>query len=116
MTNITYDRRIIMDMVRDFAVHDKRMDVFLRGHFKYDDGPQLNQYLMMKIEEYRPRMLVLNFSNVTFVDSQGLGLLFSLFKFCQQCDCSLVVRRPSPFVRNLLQLTRIDTLITVDEV
>jgi len=45
--------------------------------------------------------VVLDFSDVSFVDSSGLGLLLSTAKTRQAQGGSLVVRAPSPTVRRL---------------
>jgi len=54
--------------------------------------------------------IVLDLSNVTFVDSNGLGALFSLWRAAQAKACDLEIVNLSPRVHKLASLTRLDQL------
>jgi anti-anti-sigma factor len=59
--------------------------------------------------------LVIDLSGVTFVDSQGVSLLVHLHRVLQEAGASLTLVQPSPAVRNILELTGIDTYIDVTD-
>ncbi len=52
--------------------------------------------------------IVLDLSNVTFVDSTGLGALFSLWSAAQSRSCDLEIVNLSPRVEKLVNMTRLD--------
>jgi anti-sigma B factor antagonist len=52
--------------------------------------------------------IVLDLSNVRFVDSAGLGSLFSLWREAQSKACDLEIVNLSPRVQKLVSLTRLD--------
>src|SRR5215471_14608322 len=52
--------------------------------------------------------IVLDLSNVTFVDSTGLGALFSLWSAAQSKSCELEIVNLNPRLQKLAGLTRLD--------
>jgi len=56
--------------------------------------------------------IVLDLSNVSFVDSTGLGTLFNLWTAARKSGCDLEIVNPSPRVQNLMSLTRLDQVLT----
>jgi anti-anti-sigma factor len=65
--------------------------------------------------EQEPVDLVLDLSGLTFVDSQGVNLLVNVHRVLQQAGASLTISRPSPAVRNILELTGVDTYFDVTD-
>lgn len=52
--------------------------------------------------------IVLDLSNVTFVDSTGLGALFNLWSAAQRKACELEIINFSPRVQALMSITKLD--------
>jgi N-acetylglucosaminyldiphosphoundecaprenol N-acetyl-beta-D-mannosaminyltransferase len=61
-------------------------------------------------ERSRPNML-LDCSNVTFIDSTGLGLFIKCFRRCKELGGTFVVFKPSDAVEKMLSLMQLDRLI-----
>jgi anti-anti-sigma factor len=57
--------------------------------------------------------LVIDLSEVTFIDSSGLGVLIRVHQLLGGAG-ALVVRSPKPQARRLLQAAGVETLLTVD--
>jgi anti-sigma B factor antagonist len=55
--------------------------------------------------------IVLDLSKVSFVDSAGLGSLFSLWREAQSKACDLEIVNLSPRVQKLVSLTRLDQIL-----
>jgi stage II sporulation protein AA (anti-sigma F factor antagonist) len=65
--------------------------------------------------EREPVDLVIDLAGVTFVDSQGVNLLVHVHSVLEEAGASLVVARPSPAVRSLLELTGVDAYIELTD-
>ena len=59
--------------------------------------------------------VVLDLSAVRDVDSAGLGTLASLHNFACENGSSLVLSNPASVVRNVLELTRLDRQLSVQQ-
>jgi anti-sigma B factor antagonist len=57
----------------------------------------------------------LDLAEVTFIDSTGLGALVAIRNQCLERQITLVLRRPSPTVRRLLQISTLDTVFTLTD-
>jgi anti-sigma B factor antagonist len=58
--------------------------------------------------------LVLDLTDVTFMDSQGIRALVLADRTMTDAGGRLALRRPAPPVRRVLDLTGMDTIITIE--
>jgi anti-sigma B factor antagonist len=57
--------------------------------------------------------LILDLSALSYVDSSGLGQLISLWTSIGKRGGQLILLRPSPRVREQLEITKLDTVFTI---
>ena len=57
--------------------------------------------------------VVLDMSQVTFIDSAGIGLLVRTHRRLADIDRRLVLLRPDPNVRRIIELTGLDQLLAI---
>jgi anti-anti-sigma factor len=57
-------------------------------------------------------LVVVDLSDLTFMDSSGLGAIHAARRMAIKDGGSLVVSRPSPIVSRVLEITGLDTWIT----
>lgn len=60
------------------------------------------------------RRFVIDFSDTGYIDSSGLGVLVSLAKKVHEADGSLRLAGLNDDLRTLFELTKLDTLFTID--
>jgi anti-anti-sigma factor len=63
----------------------------------------------------RPRTLVLDFAGVPFCDSSGIGVLVRLYNKSTVTGCRLTLRRPTPNVRAILDMTALTRIFHVED-
>jgi anti-sigma B factor antagonist len=74
-------------------------------------------HALREAENLPVKVLALDLSELTFVDSSGLAVMLRAARRAQDSGRRLVVARPSVYVRKLLQMTAIDqSLDIVDDV
>jgi anti-sigma B factor antagonist len=59
--------------------------------------------------------IVVNLEDTPWADSQGIGILIGAYTSVRKADGDLVLAAPSPRVRSLLAVTRLDQLFVVRE-
>lgn len=80
---------------------------------------ELDNYAIMKckeecietIQKTMPKKVVLDFLEVSFVDSTGIGFVLARYKQCQKINCELVVANLSKNNRALFAMSGIFRLI-----
>lgn len=86
--------------------------VYCQGRIVYRDEAVALSGLVGQILERQGRV-VIELSGVHSMDSAGIGELVLLHTLAQAKNADLKCASPSPFVRNLLDLTRLDSFLDV---
>ncbi len=77
----------------------------------HDEAKTLSETVRPLFERYE--QVVLDLSEVSSVDSAGLGTLASLHLYAKGRDRSIVLANPGAFVRDMLELTHLDRELRV---
>jgi len=62
-----------------------------------------------------PRKLVIDLSEVVFIDSSGLGVMLRARKMAQREGCKLIFAGLRPAVRNVLHIARLEQFLLAGE-
>jgi anti-sigma B factor antagonist len=84
----------------------------LAGRLVMADVSQVRQRLLTTVEQGK-RKLVLDLSEVAFMDSSGLSVLVSVFKAARLKNGEVVLLQPNPTVRSLIELTRLQQIFAI---
>lgn len=57
---------------------------------------------------------VLDFSQCTFIDSTGLGVLVSIYKKCSENQGNIILKNLNSDVLKVFKLTRLDKVFTIE--
>jgi anti-anti-sigma factor len=87
-------------------------DTLLVNEFDNFSGPCASMVRDLVRATLKPdhKYVEIDLKNSRFVDSEGLSALISLHKTVVQRDGAVRIRNASPMVRDLFQLTHLDTL------
>lgn len=89
------------------------MTVNLDGEIDHHSAKVMREEIDDAIERQRPMQLVLDFKNVTFMDSSGIGLVIGRFKLMQETGGSVTVENSSNHIRKVMKLSGIDRLASI---
>ena len=81
------------------------------------DGTKANQFRMeiQKLLEKNPKVIIIDFKNVSFMDSSGLGALVLSLKTVRAAGAKLFLCSVNDQVMMLLQLTDMDKILKIYE-
>lgn len=65
------------------------------------------------IRIHNPLTLILDYSQVTFMDSSGIGLVMGRYKIMSEMDGEVIVASPPAYIRKVLQLAGIHRLTKI---
>lgn len=85
---------------------DEVQMVSLSGELTAAVAPEVRKELRALLEKGHVRLL-LDMSGVSFIDSSGLSALVVTFKAARGAGGDVVLLRPQPTVRSLIELTRL---------
>jgi anti-sigma B factor antagonist len=96
------------------ASSEGRSIVELTGEIDGYSAPRLRRCLRA-LTDAGDRRIVLDFKGIKFIDSAGLGVLIGATKCLSERSGELVVTRPRPQAAKLLEMTGVDTVLTVQK-
>ena len=84
--------------------------VWLTGELDHHAARQLRQQVDLAVVRTRPQRLRLDFSDVSFMDSSGIGLIMGRYRLMQLEGGTLVVTGASERLRKVMRLAGLDRL------
>jgi anti-sigma B factor antagonist len=96
-----------MDLVLDVSERDHLAVLALRGEVDVSTAPKLRQQLVELATEGRP-WVVVDLSEVAFLDSTGLGVLVSGLRRFRLLGGDLILAAAQPRILRVLEITRLD--------
>jgi anti-anti-sigma factor len=93
---------------------DRRI-VRIRDKVTFERCPQLQSRLDPILEEGGVREIVIDFREVPFIDSSGVGEILRLFKLVRERKGELVLINPNRKLRELFKMYRFDNFMRIRE-
>ena len=96
-------------------LQDGRLTVALTGEIDHHCAKSYIQAIVAKIESYTPDVCILDFSEVTFVDSSGIAVVINALRGMTQIEGKLLLTGISPQPMRVFQASGIDKLVEIRE-
>lgn len=93
-----------------------RLTVALTGEIDHHCAKQYIQAIAAKIEAYIPECCILDFRDVTFVDSSGIAVVINALRSMTQIEGKLILTGISPQPMRVFRASGIDKLVEMEAV
>jgi anti-sigma B factor antagonist len=102
------------DATLELTVSEHEGDTVLRaaGELDVNTAPELREQLARLIND-GVRRIVVDLTDVSFVDSTALSVLVSALKRLRQADGDLALASPNPSVRRVFEITGLTRLFPI---
>lgn len=94
----------------------KQLTVALTGEIDHHCAKAYIQSIAAKIEAYTPEICVLDFRDVSFMDSSGIAVVINALRNMAQIEGKLVLTGIAPQPLRVFQASGIDKLVEIKEV
>ena len=92
-----------------------RLTVVLTGEIDHHCAKHYIQSITAKIEAYTPDICILDFAEVTFVDSSGIAVVINALRSMTQIEGELLLTGLSPQPMREFRASGIDKLVQIKE-
>ena len=92
-----------------------RLTVALTGEIDHHCAKHYIQAIAAKIESYMPEVCILDFSDVSFVDSSGIAVVINALRSMTQIEGHLLLTGISPQPMRVFRASGIDKLVEIKE-
>ena len=91
------------------------LTVYLQGEIDHHSAAQMRTEIDKAVSFNMPSLLILDFSDVTFMDSSGIGLVMGRYKNLQKSGAKLNLMGLSGNNYKIMKLAGIDRLATLEK-
>ena len=106
---ITENKLFVYDM------SDRVLDIKLIGEIDHHSAVKVRSDIDTLIFEQRPQKVVLDLSEISFMDSSGLGLIMGRYTLVKELGGTLSLRSPSVAVMKILSLAGMERMIKIEK-
>ena len=92
-----------------------RLTVALTGEIDHHCAKNYIQAIAAKIEAYTPEICILDFEEVSFVDSSGIAVVINALRSMAQIEGKLLLTGISPQPMKVFRASGIDKLVEIKE-
>lgn len=96
-------------------LENSRLTVVLTGEIDHHCAKHYIQSITAKIEAYTPEICILDFSEVSFVDSSGIAVVINALRSMTQIEGHLLLTGISPQPMRVFRASGIDKLVEIKE-
>ncbi|MBR1423051.1 MAG: anti-sigma factor antagonist [Ruminococcus sp.] len=101
-------------MFTDVRVYPERT-VFasIKGDIDHHTAKSIRTQIDRTINDSDPKLLIMDFSEVTFMDSSGIGLVMGRYKLMTERGGEVIISEPAGYIKKVFQLSGIDKLTKI---
>ena len=94
---------------------DRTLTIALTGEIDHHCAKQYIQSISSKIEAYKPQVCILDFQDVTFMDSSGIAVVINTLRSMSKMDGKLEISGLGQQPIKVFRASGIDKLINIKE-
>ena len=90
------------------------LTAYLSGEIDHHTAVGMRTQIDLNIEKYMPEAVMLDFSDVSFMDSSGIGLVMGRYKLLKQTGAELHIINASAQISKVMHIAGLDKLAKID--
>ncbi|MBR5496036.1 MAG: anti-sigma factor antagonist [Oscillospiraceae bacterium] len=97
-------------MAVNFKMQGDIATAFLSGEIDHHSAKQMREKIDAFVEENSPKLLVLDFGEISFMDSSGIGIVMGRFKLMKSLGGAISIENASSHVSRVMKMAGLDRL------
>ena len=93
---------------------EKEMTVHIIGEIDHHSAAEIREEIDLEAERLRPEKMILDFSEVTFMDSSGIGLVMGRYKAAKAYGGKITVSGASSQIKKVMKLAGLERLASIE--
>ena len=98
----------------EISLTDNTILAVLDGEIDHHTAKMIREEIDSQIENSLCKTLIIDFSDVSFMDSSGIGLIMGRYKLMKQRQGEVKIKNPSPNTLRVLKLAGMDRLTKIE--
>lgn len=98
-----------------FKAEKDRLTAYLSGDIDHHTAGELRLAIDEEMQKLMPDELKLDFTDVRFMDSSGVGLVMGRYKAARVYGCKVIVSSMSPKIEKIMRMSALSDIITFEK-
>ena len=94
---------------------DKLLCIQITEEIDHHSSEKIRTRTDFEIQKYIPKKLMLDFENVNFMDSAGIGLILGRYKMMKMFNGQMEIKKVCPSVKKVLDMAGVTKIIPITE-
>lgn len=94
---------------------NQTVTAYIYGELDHHIAKQIREEIDLTCQRTEPKQLILDFSELSFMDSSGIGLIMGRYRMMQLLSGKVIVVGVSPQIQKVLKLSGIAELVKIKE-
>ena len=83
------------------------------GEVIFENSNRVKEEAKEIIKEIEAKKLIVDLSSTSYLDSSGIGVILSLFKFMRDNDGKLLIANPNEKVKRVFEVTKLNQILDI---
>ncbi len=101
------------DIVTSARVQGDAIIASVRGEIDLHSSPELRDELLGAINTHKPKKVILNLAEVSYMDSSAVAVLVESLQKLRKAGGKMCLTNLQPRVKGLLEIARLDTIFVI---
>ncbi len=102
-------------MIVDFFKEDKLLVFTLTEDVDQHTSEKIRRKMDNEIKRYIPRKVIFDFSNISFMDSAGIGMVLGRYKLTKMLDGELEIINVNKSMKKIFDMSGVSRIINILE-
>ena len=96
-----------------YEVQENCLTIFLPGELDHHNAEEIRKRSDYLIDQNHIRYVIFDFTDTTFMDSSGIGLIMGRHRTMEAIGGSVIVRDPPPHIRQVIRLSGMERIAQI---
>lgn len=97
----------------EIEINGTTLTAKLKGEIDHHSTVKIRLKIDSEIDKHHPQHLILDFTEVTFMDSSGIGLVMGRLKYVKLYGGNITVQNAPSHIGKVMHLAGIDKFVTI---
>ena len=98
----------------EIKVSGETVTAYLSGELDHHSAKEMREAIDSAVELNMPARLVLNFKNISFMDSSGIGLVMGRYRLLAKTGAELIISETPPQIYKVMKLAGLERLARLE--
>lgn len=116
MPDFIYAEKGMLKMTVEITVGEEFLTAALSGELDHHTAAKARELIDARLERYTPKLCIMDFSRVSFMDSSGIGLILGRQRAAELYGGKVMIKNPSRYAEKIIKLAGLGAMILPEKV